>query len=67
MIALSNSIDELKNQINEQNEENNSCQCSNSQTRSGNNCDTFCNGDPNTIACRTCACQRQFRNCLRRL
>ena len=22
-------------------------------------------GDPDTTACRTCACQRQFRNCLR--
>ncbi len=67
VIALSNSIDELSNTINEQNEENNSCQCSNSQTRSGNNCGTLCNGDPNTTACRTCACQRQFRNCLRRV
>ena len=47
--------------------ENNSCQCSNSQNRSGNNCGTLCNGDPNTTACRTCACQRQFRNCLRRV
>ncbi len=47
--------------------ENNSCQCSNSQNRSGNNSGTLCNGDPNTTACRTCACQRQFRNCLRRV
>ena len=39
--------------------------------RSGNNsncgCGTLRNGDPNTTACRTCACQRQFRNCLRRV
>lgn len=67
VIALSNSIDELSNTINEQNEENDSCLCSNSQSRSGNNCGTLCNGDPNTTACRTCACQRQFRNCLRRV
>ena len=40
---------------------------SNVENRSGNNCGTLCNGDPNTTACRTCACQRQFRNCLRRV
>ena len=67
VLALSNSIDELSNTINEQNEENNSCLCSNSQSRSGNNSGTLCNGDTNTTACRTCACQRQFRNCLRRV
>ena len=49
----------------------NNCSCSNCnnivENRSGNNSsDTLCNGDPNTTACRTCACQRQFRNCLRR-
>lgn len=43
----------------------------NGNARSGNNCNCGCgtlrNGDPNTTACRTCACQRQFRNCLRRV
>lgn len=48
------------------------CNSNNSrQNRSGNNsncgCGTLRNGDPNTTACRTCACQRQFRNCLRRV
>lgn len=51
--------------------ENRNSECSNVENRSGNNsnnnCDTLCNGDPNTTACRTCACQRQFRNCLRRV
>ena len=51
---------------------NDGCNSNNSrQGRSGNNwncgCGTLCNGDPNTTACRTCACQRQFRNCLRRV
>ena len=45
--------------------------CNNGNDRSGNNwncgCGTLRNGDPNTTACRTCACQRQFRNCLRRV
>ena len=56
--------------------------CDNINARSGNNrsisnccdednynigCGTLRSGDPNTTACRTCACQRQFRNCLRRV
>mgnify|MGYP005758772755 CR=1 FL=1 len=56
--------------------------CNNINARSGNNrsisnccdednynigCGTLRSGDPNTTACRTCACQRQFRNCLRRV
>lgn len=57
------------------NHDNDNCSCCNSnngwQNRSGNNCNCGCgtlrNGDPNTTACRTCACQRQFRNCLRRV
>ncbi len=55
------------------NSDNCPCNCSNNnlQNRSGNNwnigCGTLRNGDPNTTACRTCACQRQFRNCLRRV
>ena len=56
---------------NSRNGENRNSTCSNVENRSGNNsnnvCDTLCNGDPNTTACRTCACQRQFRNCLRRV
>ena len=43
----------------------------NENARSGNNCNcgsgTLRNTEPNTIACKTCACQRQFRNCLRRV
>ena len=51
---------------------NDGCNSNNSrQDRNGNNwncgCGTLKNGDPNTTACRTCACQRQFRNCLRRV
>ncbi len=57
------------------NHDNDNCSCCNSnnglQNRSGNNCNcgggTLRNGEPNTTACRTCACQRQFRNCLRRV
>ena len=61
---------------NSQNEDEDNCPlCCNSnnsrQNRSGNNCNCGCgtlrNGAPNTTACRTCACQRQFRNCLRRV
>ena len=75
VVALSNSIDELADSINAQNDDGDNCSCCNSnnglQNRSGNNwncgCGTLRNGDPNTTACRTCACQRQFRNCLRRV
>lgn len=76
VVALSNSIDDLADTINSQNEDDDNCPlCCNSnnsrQNRSGNNCNCGCgtlrNGDPNTTACRTCACQRQFRNCLRRV
>lgn len=76
VVALSNSIDDLADTINSQNEDDDNCPlCCNSnnsrQNRSGNNCNCGCgtlrNGDPNTTACRTCACQRQFRNCLRRI
>ena len=75
VVALSNSIDELADSINAHNDDGDNCSCCNSnnglQNRSGNNCNCGCgtlrNGDPNTTACRTCACQRQFRNCLRRV
>lgn len=75
VVALSNSIDELADTINAQNDDSDNCPCNcsnnNLQNRSGNNCNIGCgtlrNGDPNTTACRTCACQRQFRNCLRRV
>ena len=75
VVALSNSIDELADRINAQNDDNDNCSSCNSnndsQNRNGNNCNCGCgtlrNGDPNTTACRTCACQRQFRNCLRRV
>ena len=75
VVTLSNSINELSDTISNQNENGDNCQsCCNSnnniKSRSGNdwnmNCDTLCNGDPNTRACRTCACQRQFRNSMRR-
>lgn len=43
------------------NNDNNECRC---RCRCNNDEDE-CNDDPDTEACRICACQRQFRRCLR--